>query len=105
MPQELFNEATALDALYKQQEAWREWPLRASDGDLAMLAQMTSEGLVSHHLIEIKESVDDTEPQIDFKLDITAAKAARIDIDWNSKKAGRYKKLGTRNPRQHDSPR
>jgi hypothetical protein len=55
MPQELFHEATTLDTLYKQQEAWREWPLRASDGDLAMLVQMTSEGLVSNHLIEIKE--------------------------------------------------
>ena len=38
-----------LDALYQQQEAWREWPLRASDGDLAMLAQMASEDVVSHH--------------------------------------------------------
>ncbi len=73
--------------------------MRASDGDLAMLAQMTSEGLVSHHLIEAKESVDDTEPQIDFQLDITGARAARVEIDWNSKKAGKYKKLRTRNPR------
>ena len=64
-----------------------------------MLAQMTSEGLVSHHLIETKESVNDTEPQVDFKLDVTGAKASRIEIDWNSKKAGKYKKLRTGNPR------
>jgi hypothetical protein len=46
-----------LDALYQQQEAWREWPLRASDGDLAMLAQMASEDLVNHPSDEIKESL------------------------------------------------
>ena len=88
IPQELFNEATTLDALYGQQEAWREWPLRASDGDLAMLLQLTSEGLVSHRLIEIKKSIDGIKSQVDFKLDITGAKAARSEIDWNSKKAG-----------------
>ncbi|KAF8506874.1 hypothetical protein F5888DRAFT_45373 [Russula emetica] len=68
IPQEVFHDATTLDALY-QQEAWREWPLRASDGDLAMLAQITSEGLV------------------DFKLDITGPRTARTEIDWNSKRA------------------
>jgi hypothetical protein len=46
-----------LDGLYQQQQAWREWPLRASDGDLAMLAQITSEGLVSQ-MIEINESLN-----------------------------------------------
>ncbi|KAI0308044.1 hypothetical protein B0F90DRAFT_1664967 [Multifurca ochricompacta] len=69
IPQDVFQDATMLDTLCKQQEAYREWPLLASDGDLAMLAQVTSEGLV------------------DFKVDITGAKASRIDIDWNSKKA------------------
>lgn len=44
-----------------------------------------------------QESVDNTEPQIDFQLDITGARASRVEIDWNSKKAGKYKKLGTRN--------
>jgi oxalate---CoA ligase len=45
--QDVFHDATTLDALCNQQDAWREWPLRASDGDLAMLVQITSEGLVS----------------------------------------------------------
>jgi hypothetical protein len=69
----VFQDATALDTLCKYRDGWREWPLSASDGDLAMLAQMTSEGLV------------------DFEVDITDAKAARTEIDWNSKKAGEYK--------------
>jgi len=30
-------------------------------------------------------------PQVDFKVDIADAKAARTEIDWNSKKAGEYK--------------
>ncbi|KAI0304649.1 hypothetical protein BC826DRAFT_977421 [Russula brevipes] len=67
--QEVFHDAATLDALSKQEESWREWPLRASDGDLAMLAQSTSEGLV------------------DFRLDISGARAARDEVDWNSKKA------------------
>ena len=66
--------------------------MRASDGDLAMLLQMASEGLVSYQLIEIKESIDGIKSQVDFGLDITRAKTARIEIDWNSKKAGKYKK-------------
>jgi hypothetical protein len=86
IPQEVFHDATTLDALY-QQEAWREWPLRASDGDLAMLAQITSEGLVSR-LIGIKGSIYDIKSQVDFKLDITGPRAARTEIDWNSKRAG-----------------
>jgi oxalate---CoA ligase len=88
IPQELFNEATALDTLYKHQESWKEWSLRASDGDLAMLLQMTSEGLVCYRLIEAEESIDGVKLQVDFKLDISGAKAARAEIDWNSKKAG-----------------
>ncbi len=52
-----------------------------------MLAQITSEGLVSH-LIVIKESIDGIESQVDFKLDITGARVARTEIDWNSKRAG-----------------
>ncbi|KAH9050483.1 hypothetical protein EDB84DRAFT_1449184 [Lactarius hengduanensis] len=67
--QDLFQDATTLDTLCRDRDGWREWPLSASDGDLAMLAQMTSEGLV------------------DFRVDTADAKAARIEIDWNSKKA------------------
>jgi oxalate---CoA ligase len=86
----VFHDATTLDALCNQQEGWREWPLRASDGDLAMLVQITSECVVSHS-IEIDVLVDriEFESQVDFKLDITGAKAARTEIDWNSKKAGK----------------
>jgi hypothetical protein len=61
--------------------------LRASDGDLAMLAQITSEGLVSRW-IEIKGMIYDIKSQVDFKLDITEPRAARTEIDWNSKRAG-----------------
>ena len=52
-----------------------------------MLAQITSEGLVSR-LIGIKGSIYDIESQVDFKLDITGPRAARTEIDWNSKRAG-----------------
>jgi hypothetical protein len=52
-----------------------------------MLAQITSEGLVSC-LIETKRSIYDIESQVDFKLDITGPRAARTEIDWNSKRAG-----------------
>ncbi|KAI9511763.1 hypothetical protein F5148DRAFT_229446 [Russula earlei] len=45
--QEVFHDAAMLDALCREQEAWREWSLRASDGDMAMLTQITSEGLFS----------------------------------------------------------
>lgn len=40
-------------------------------------------------LIEIKGLLTyDTEPQVDFELDITGPRAARTEIDWNSKRAG-----------------
>jgi hypothetical protein len=52
-----------------------------------MLAQITSEGLVSP-LIGMKGSIYDIESQVDFKLDITGPRAARTEIDWNSKRAG-----------------
>jgi hypothetical protein len=52
-----------------------------------MLAQITSEGLVSR-LMGIKGSIYDIESQVDFKLDITGPRAARTEIDWNSKRAG-----------------
>lgn len=52
-----------------------------------MLAQITSEGLVSR-LIEINGPIYDPESEVDFKLDITGPRAARTEIDWNSKRAG-----------------
>ena len=61
--------------------------MRASDGDLAMLAQLTSEDLVSPP-IGVKGSIYDVGSQLDFKLDITGPRAARTEIDWNSKRAG-----------------
>ncbi|KAH9081834.1 hypothetical protein EDB83DRAFT_588048 [Lactarius deliciosus] len=48
--QDLFQDATSLDTLCRDRDGWREWPLSASDGDLAMLAQMTSEGLISESI-------------------------------------------------------
>jgi oxalate---CoA ligase len=50
---------------------WREWPLTATDGDALALI----------HLV--------TEDQVEFKIDTSVAQAAREDLDWNSKRAGR----------------
>ncbi|KAJ7596727.1 hypothetical protein C8J56DRAFT_295687 [Mycena floridula] len=65
---DLFQDATALEDISVEGE-WREWPLLASDGDLAALIQLVSEEKVT------------------FKVDTTQAQAARPSLDWNSKKA------------------
>jgi hypothetical protein len=39
-------------------------------------------------MIEIKGSLNDIGSQVDFRLDITGPRAARTEIDWNSKRAG-----------------
>ena len=62
-----------------------------------MLAQITSEGLVSR-LIEIKRSIYDIESQVAFKLDITGPRAARTEIDWNSKRAGELRVCFLKHP-------
>ncbi|KAL6299663.1 hypothetical protein BKA93DRAFT_741989 [Sparassis latifolia] len=72
LPQEVFQDASALEDLLAQEEdtgCWREWPLLVSDGDSAALLELVSEG------------------KIDFQIDTTQARAARPKIDWNSKKA------------------
>ncbi|KAL0950736.1 hypothetical protein HGRIS_007510 [Hohenbuehelia grisea] len=66
-----FQDAAALEDVISSQatENWREWPLLATDGDLATLLQLVSEG------------------KVDFNIDTTNPQAARADVDWNSKKA------------------
>jgi oxalate---CoA ligase len=34
---------------------------------------------------------------VDFRFDVTEAKAARVEIDWNSKKAGKWTRASVRN--------
>lgn len=48
IPEELFQDAVALDDLLSQEEdtSWREWPLLSSDGDIAGLIQLASDGKV-----------------------------------------------------------
>ena len=50
---ETFHDALSLDGLCRGQEGtdWREWPLLAADGDLAMLIQATSSGTVTTSVI------------------------------------------------------
>ena len=46
---ELFQDASALEELVSQQDEdmpWREWPLLATDGDLAALVELVSDGKV-----------------------------------------------------------
>ncbi|KAF8649735.1 hypothetical protein AX16_005506 [Volvariella volvacea WC 439] len=66
---DLFTDAVALEEIAIQQEGWREWPLLATDGDIAALVE-----LVSDHKVE-------------FKVDTTQAQLARPALEWNSKKA------------------
>ncbi|KAI0032488.1 hypothetical protein K488DRAFT_49752 [Vararia minispora EC-137] len=64
-----FQDASTLEALCKEPNLdWREWPLLASDGDLAMLIQAVSSGKAA------------------FKVDASNGREARRKLDWNSKK-------------------
>ncbi|KAJ7593112.1 hypothetical protein C8J56DRAFT_1013301 [Mycena floridula] len=65
---DLFQDAAALEEISVEQE-WREWPLLASDGDLAALIELVSA------------------QKVNFKVDTTQPQAARPLLDWNSKKA------------------
>ncbi|ESK95510.1 hypothetical protein Moror_12696 [Moniliophthora roreri MCA 2997] len=68
--QDLFQDASALRELSIQQEGvWREWPLLATDGDLAAMVQLVS---------------DD---KVDFRVDTSQPQRHRPTLDWNSKKA------------------
>lgn len=74
MSAEIFQDAAALEELLSQREdstSWREWSLLASDGDLAALIKLTSEG------------------KVDFTVDTSHAKSVRPALDWNSKIAGK----------------
>ncbi|KAJ3890668.1 hypothetical protein GG344DRAFT_88728 [Lentinula edodes] len=65
-----FQDAASLEELSAQQEnVWREWPLLATDGDLASLLQLVSEN------------------KVEFNIDTSHAQACRSALDWNSKKA------------------
>nr|GAT43664.1 predicted protein [Mycena chlorophos] len=64
-----FNDAIALEDISVEDDTWREWPLLATDGDIAALVELVSED------------------KVHFKIDTTQAQAARELVDWNSKKA------------------
>ena len=47
VPAETFQDASALECLSREPDTeWREWPLVAADGELAMLIQAASNGSV-----------------------------------------------------------
>ncbi|KAJ7785880.1 hypothetical protein B0H16DRAFT_1488336 [Mycena metata] len=69
IPHDTFQDATALEDISVDDQAWREWPLLSTDGDTAALIQLVSDN------------------KVDFKIDTSQAQAARVAIDWNSKKA------------------
>lgn len=66
---DVFQDAAALEDLSSTQDTWREWPLVATDGDVASLIQLVSED------------------KADFEVDTTHAREVWPKIDWNSKKA------------------
>lgn len=68
---DLFQDAAGLeeDLAGGECDTWREWPSMATDGDSAALIQLVSDN------------------KVDFKIDTTNAQAARLMLDWNSKKA------------------
>lgn len=71
---DIFQDAAALDEQAAQQDdddPWREWPLLATDGDLASLLQLVSEN------------------KVEFNIDTSHPQSCRPALDWNSKKAGR----------------
>ncbi|EPQ61082.1 hypothetical protein GLOTRDRAFT_113540 [Gloeophyllum trabeum ATCC 11539] len=67
---DLFQDASALeDICFLQDGEWREWPLLATDGDIAVLIELASEN------------------KAEFKVDTSHAQSVRPMIDWNSKRA------------------
>jgi oxalate---CoA ligase len=46
MNPDLFADAAVLDDLSYADDTWKEWPLDASDGDLAVLVQLVSDNKV-----------------------------------------------------------
>lgn len=51
MPREAFRDASYLEEFWIEEDEegveWREWPLLASDGDMAALIELVSENKVS----------------------------------------------------------
>jgi hypothetical protein len=51
MPRETFRDASSLEEFWIEQDEeeieWRDWPLLASDGDMAALIELVSEDKVS----------------------------------------------------------
>ena len=51
MPRETFRDASSLEELWIEEDEegteWREWPLLATDGDMAALIELVSENKVS----------------------------------------------------------
>lgn len=79
-----FQDAASLEELSAQQEnVWREWPLLATDGDLASLLQLVSEN------------------KVEFNIDTSHPQACRSALDWNSKKAGRSLSIDSTNKFMH----
>ncbi|KAF9229607.1 hypothetical protein BS17DRAFT_743885 [Gyrodon lividus] len=69
-PRDLFQDAISLEDIAVEKVVDEmEWPLIASEGDVAALLQLVSED------------------QVDFTVDLTQSRAARPKIDWNSKRA------------------
>ncbi|KAJ3736873.1 hypothetical protein DFJ43DRAFT_382574 [Lentinula guzmanii] len=65
-----FQDAASLEEISVQQDdVWREWPLLATDGDLATLVQLVSEN------------------KAELVIDTSHPQACRPALDWNSKKA------------------
>ncbi|KXN81128.1 Transcription factor tau subunit sfc3 [Leucoagaricus sp. SymC.cos] len=71
VPKDMFENAVALEDVIAADDAWREWPLTATDGDSAGLIELAIEG------------------KLDFKIDTSQPQEARVTLDWNSKKAGK----------------
>ena len=71
LPADVFQDACQLEESYSlEQNKWREWSLTSTDGDTAALLQ-----LISDH-------------KIDFEFNTNHAKASRLLMEGNSKKAG-----------------
>ncbi|KIY52288.1 hypothetical protein FISHEDRAFT_35427 [Fistulina hepatica ATCC 64428] len=70
VPLDTYQDAVALEELSVEDwTTWRPWPLLSSDGDTAAMASLVSDN------------------KVDFKFDLSQSRAARKQIDWNSKKA------------------
>ena len=92
IPRETFRDASSLEELWIEQDEeeieWREWPLLATDGDMAALIELVSENKV-RFLASVQRLISlMSGSKIDFKIDTTQAKESRTSVEYNSKKAG-----------------